>query len=58
MSTVAVLRARFPRTVANLRQYGRCGGPWIDEAGQLHLVAGARKRTKTSLCLVVTAMIC
>ncbi|CKO62340.1 integral membrane protein yrbE1B [Mycobacterium tuberculosis] len=35
MSTAAVLRARFPRAVANLRQYGGAAARGLDEAGQL-----------------------
>ncbi|WP_128884113.1 MlaE family ABC transporter permease [Mycobacterium tuberculosis] len=35
MSTAAVLRARFPRAVANLRQYGGAADRGLDEAGQL-----------------------
>ncbi|WP_046271759.1 MlaE family ABC transporter permease [Mycobacterium tuberculosis] len=35
MSTAAVLRARFPRAVANLRQYGGAAARRLDEAGQL-----------------------
>ncbi|WOP61309.1 ABC transporter permease [Mycobacterium tuberculosis] len=35
MSTAAVLRARFPRAVANLRQYGGTAARGLDEAGQL-----------------------
>ncbi|EFI32648.1 YrbE1B-HA [Mycobacterium tuberculosis 94_M4241A] len=35
MSTAAVLRARFPRAVANLRQYGVAAARGLDEAGQL-----------------------
>ncbi|CCC42515.1 Conserved membrane protein of unknown function YrbE1B [Mycobacterium canettii CIPT 140060008] len=35
MSTTAVLRARFPRAVANLRQYGGAAARGLDEAGQL-----------------------
>ncbi|WP_285165485.1 MlaE family ABC transporter permease [Mycobacterium tuberculosis] len=35
MSTAAVLRARFPRAVTNLRQYGGATARGLDEAGQL-----------------------
>ncbi|WP_235733052.1 MlaE family ABC transporter permease [Mycobacterium tuberculosis] len=35
MSTAAVLRARFPRAVANLRPYGGAAARGLDEAGQL-----------------------
>ncbi|WP_070895223.1 MlaE family ABC transporter permease [Mycobacterium tuberculosis] len=35
MSNAAVLRARFPRAVANLRQYGGAAARGLDEAGQL-----------------------
>ncbi|CFG65719.1 integral membrane protein yrbE1B [Mycobacterium tuberculosis] len=35
MSTAAVLRARFPRARANLRQYGGAAARGLDEAGQL-----------------------
>ncbi|AIH69168.1 ABC transporter permease YrbE1B [Mycobacterium tuberculosis TKK_04_0149] len=35
MSTAAVLRARFPRAVTNLRQYGGAAARGLDEAGQL-----------------------
>ncbi|OSC42020.1 MlaE family ABC transporter permease [Mycobacterium decipiens] len=35
MSTAAVVRARFPRAVANLRHYGGAAARGLDEAGQL-----------------------
>jgi phospholipid/cholesterol/gamma-HCH transport system permease protein len=35
MSTAAVLRARFPRTVENLRRYGGAAGRGFDQSGRL-----------------------
>ena len=58
MSTAAVLRARFPRTAANLRRYGGAAARRLDESGQLawfavmasRHIAWALRRYRKEIC--------